>query len=107
MANLGRVVLLLLLQVFVAKVVLPISLSQFSDSKTSIVLLEESEDNEQNKDLESDNISEYPDDFFELYHWNLSTQFKFFVVKKAAIPFIEQHHFIEYFQQSIKPPCHS
>ena len=107
MANLGRVVLFLLLQVFVAKVLLPISFAQFSDSNSSALLLEETQDTEQNKDLESDNLPEFSDDFFEEIQVNVATQFEYFSIDSAVIPFVQQHHFIEYLQQSIKPPCHS
>ena len=107
MANLGRVVLFILLQVFVAKVLLPISLSQFSDANTCVLLLEETEDSEQNKDLEADHLTEFSDDFFEEDLINLSTQLVYFSRDKAVIPFIQQHHSIEFNQQSIKPPCHS
>jgi hypothetical protein len=107
MANLGRVVLFILLQVFVTKVLLPISLSQFSDADTCVLVLEETEDSEQNKDLEADYLSEFPDDFFEENHLSFSEQFICLSKDKAVIPFVQQHHFIEYYQQSIKPPCHS
>ncbi len=107
MANLGRVVLFLLLQVFVAKVLLPISFAKFSDAKVCYLLLEETEDSEQNKDLESDNLPEFQDDFFEENLVGLWTPLDNFSNDKAVIPFVQQHHFIEYFQQSIKPPCHS
>ena len=107
MANLGRFVLILLLQVFVAKIVLPIGLVQFSDSKSSFLMLEQTEDSEQNKDLESDNTPEFIDDFFESNSINYSAQYDGCSGINQAIPYAQQHHFIEYYHQSLKPPCHN
>lgn len=103
MANLGKWLFFVLLQLFVVKTALTYTNFYPNDTQLTSLLEDESEDSEGEPFSSLD--SEFQDDYFEAFQsfpthlTELSSQ------KSSKIPFLEQNHFQEIFLSSFKPPC--
>lgn len=106
MTNLGKLLVLVLLQLFAFKVVLPLTFAKVATEKTTFISLDDtqgSEESEENNEASSE--LEFSDDFFQEQASRSISILHTCTENNAIIQYYESDYPDEFYLQFLKPPC--